>query len=104
MSNADTRAAWAYHNGTKHSLESVRSSRHVLDWSNQPLPFKIYTTLDPIPLPRELPPSDPPVLDAIAGRVALPLGEPVPGHAAIARLCYYANGITKLLNRPSGGV
>ena len=44
-------AAWAYHNATKHSLHSVRSGRHVLDWPNRPLPFKIYTTLEPIPLP-----------------------------------------------------
>src|SRR3954447_25326137 len=104
MSNADTRAAWAYHDATKHSPESVRASRHVLEWSNQPLPFKIYTTLDPIPLPRELAPSAAPALDAIAGRVEVPAGERVPGRAAIARLCYYANGITKILNRPGGGM
>jgi SagB-type dehydrogenase family enzyme len=104
VSNADTRATWAYHNATKHSPESLRASRHVLDWSNQPLPFKIYTTLDPIPLPRELPPSAAPALEAVAGRVAVPPGERAPDRAAIARLCYYANGITKVLNRPGGGV
>src|SRR5919202_3795457 len=41
----------AYHTATSHSLESVRSGRHVLDWPNQPLPFKIYTSLEPRPLP-----------------------------------------------------
>src|SRR5919109_162962 len=102
MSDSDARAAWAYHNATKHSLERVRASRHGLDWPNQPLPFKIYTTLEPIPLPRELPPSAAPALDAIAGRVDVPAGERVPDCAAIARLCYYTNGITKILRRPGG--
>ena len=51
-----------------------RASRHVLDWSNQPLPFKIYTTLDPIPLPRELPPSAAPALEAVAGRGGMGTG------------------------------
>lgn len=64
MRNSDTRAAWTYHNATKHALERVRSSRHSLDWPNQPLPFKIYTTLEPLPLPREFVPS----------------GAPAPGH------------------------
>ena len=104
MSNAETSAAWAYHDGTKHSPASVRASRHVLDWSNQPLSFKIYTTLEPIPLPRDLPPSAVPALDAIAGRVSIPFDERVPDRAAIARLCYYANGITKILRRPGGGM
>src|SRR5574341_811798 len=52
--NLKVEAAWTYHNGTKHSYQSVRSSRHSLDFSNQPTPFKIYKTLEPIPLPREL--------------------------------------------------
>ncbi len=43
MKNHDIDVAWAYHNGTKHSVGSVRSNRHCLDWHNQPLPLKIYT-------------------------------------------------------------
>src|SRR2546429_6245781 len=31
-----------------------RSNPHFLDWSNQPLPFKAYTTLEPLRLPREV--------------------------------------------------
>ena len=48
--NRDLKATWNYHNGTKHSYESVRTNRHYLDWDNQPLPYKIYRGLDPIPL------------------------------------------------------
>ena len=48
----DPAAARAYHERTKHSPESVGSNRHRLAWEIQPLPFKIYETLAPIPLPR----------------------------------------------------
>src|SRR6266550_2211653 len=54
MKNREIDAAWSYHNGTKHSYESVRTSRHYLDWDNQPIPFKIYSELEPISLPEHL--------------------------------------------------
>jgi SagB-type dehydrogenase family enzyme len=104
MSNADTAAAWAYHDATKHSLQSVQSSRHYLDWPNQPLPFKIYTTLEPLPLPREFSPSRASALDAIAGRLPAPPDEVTPDRAMIARLCYFSNGVTKILQRPGGEI
>ena len=66
MSNRDVSATWQYHNATKHSLQSLRASAHVLDWANQPLPYKIYPSLAPIPLPGDFPPSAVPALDAIA--------------------------------------
>ena len=50
--NRNLEAAWSYHNGTKHSYASVRSNPLFLDWANQPSPFKIYATLEPLPLPR----------------------------------------------------
>ena len=64
--NHDLEATWTYHNSTKHSLQSVRSSRHYLDWGNQPLAFKIYSTLDPLPLPQDFPLVSLPALSAIA--------------------------------------
>jgi len=54
-----------YHEATKHSLASVQSNRHGLDWANQPLPFKIYTSLSPIGLPLEFPRSEWAALAAI---------------------------------------
>ena len=42
MKNREIEAAWTYHNGTKHSYESIRTNPHYLDWENQPMPFKIY--------------------------------------------------------------
>ena len=47
----DIEAALNYHNATKHSYASVRSNPHFLDFANQPLPFKIYPTLEPLRLP-----------------------------------------------------
>jgi SagB-type dehydrogenase family enzyme len=86
MSNRETAAAWEYHNRTKHSPESVRRSAHFLDWANQPQPFKTYTELEPIPLPRE------------AGRSA------APDLQGLAHLLYYSAGITRRRPYPGGEI
>ena len=66
MKNRDLEATWAYHNGTKHSYESIRTNRHYLDWENQPIPFKIYSQLEPISLPQQLSSSGMTALEAIS--------------------------------------
>lgn len=43
-----------YHEATKHSPLSVAASRHRLDWSNKPLPFKVYTSVEGVPPPDDL--------------------------------------------------
>lgn len=95
-------AAWAYHNRTKHTFESVRSGPHGLDWANQPVPYKIYTGLEPIPLPEPLAPETPSALDALLGSQA---EAPAP-HAidlrSLATVLHYSAGITKTI-RFSGG-
>jgi SagB-type dehydrogenase family enzyme len=47
----DPGAALRYHEATKHSFVSVRTSGHRLDWENRPHPFKEYRGLEPEPLP-----------------------------------------------------
>ncbi len=47
----DAGAARRYHEATKHSFVSVRTSGHRLDWENRPHPFKEYLGLDLLPLP-----------------------------------------------------
>lgn len=42
----------AFHEGTKHSFDSVRSGRHWLDWENEPSKFKEYLDIRPESLPR----------------------------------------------------
>jgi SagB-type dehydrogenase family enzyme len=93
--NDEVGATWRYHDSTKHSYQSVRSSRHVLDWANQPIPYKIYSSLEPIPLPSEFAPSGVSALDAIAGNREQPAGERLPDLATLARLCFFSNGITR---------
>jgi SagB-type dehydrogenase family enzyme len=43
-----------YHDATKHSSFSLGLSRHRLDWSIKPLPFKIYRDLEAIEPPSEI--------------------------------------------------
>jgi SagB-type dehydrogenase family enzyme len=43
-----------YHERTKHSSVSVRSSAHYLDWDNRPDPFKRYREAEPVGLPADL--------------------------------------------------
>ena len=45
---------------------SVRGDPHSLEWDNQPRPFKVYTDLDAIPLPRDFTTSTRPALTTIA--------------------------------------
>lgn len=66
MANRDAAAAISYHDATKHSLASLRSDPHVLDWDILPRSFKVYPELEPIPLARDLTGSQRAVLDAIA--------------------------------------
>ena len=102
MRNRELEATWAYHNGTKHSADSIRSSPHYLDWDNQPLPLKIYSTLEPIPLPNDFPFSHVPLLTAIAAPGLSSSDESVPDLKTLARLFYFSAGITKQLPYPGG--
>jgi SagB-type dehydrogenase family enzyme len=104
MTNKDTEATWNYHNQTKHSYRSVRSDPHYLDWSNQPIPFKIYSGLEPIPLPRQWDESEMPALLALSESVPLADGESIPGLRDLARLLYFSAGITKRKNYPGGEI
>src|SRR5919109_841350 len=104
MTNKDTEATWNYHNQTKHSYRSVRSDPHYLDWSNQPIPFKIYSGLEPIPLPRQWDESEMPALLALSESVPLTDGESIPGLRDLARLLYFSAGITKRKNYPGGEI
>jgi SagB-type dehydrogenase family enzyme len=104
MKNRDLQATWAYHNGTKHSYESIRTNRHYLDWENQPIPFKIYTELEAIPLPQHLSSSGMTALEAIA-TARIPTDRPaVPSLQNLAEILYLSAGITKRRTYPGGEI
>src|SRR5262245_15510761 len=100
--NQDVNHAWTYHNATKHSEWSVRSSPHYLDWANQPLPLKIYSTLDPISLPREAVQSGISALSAVSHVDTAIDGDRIPKLTDLARILYFSAGITKKRTYPGG--
>ena len=104
MSNRDTSATWRYHDATKHSYTSVHAGTHVLDWTNQPLPYKIYSSLEPMSLPVELRESGGPALGAMAGRPAAAEGETVADLRALASLLFLSAGITRRKTYPGGEI
>jgi SagB-type dehydrogenase family enzyme len=101
--NCNPEAAWTYHDATKHSYTSVRTNPHFMDWSNQPLAFKIYPTLEPLGLPGEVRQTGVAALSAIA--------EWVPAHAkaspdleAVAQLLFLSAGITRKRSYSGGEI
>src|SRR5882672_10608273 len=90
-----------YHDLTVHSPDSVRAGEHTLDWDNKPFPFKVYTDIPGLHLPREIDVLATPALAAIAGE-----GAPAPSAltlAALTSLLYYVAGVTKRKTYPGGG-
>ncbi|MBI2367950.1 MAG: SagB/ThcOx family dehydrogenase, partial [Deltaproteobacteria bacterium] len=102
MKNRDLQATWAYHNATKHTYQSIRTNPHYLDWENQPIPFKIYSKLEPIPLLQHLSPSGMAALEAISALEAPPEGQVVPSSQTLAEILYLSAGITKRKSYPGG--
>ena len=92
--NRDTEFAWKYHNATKHSHASVRANPHFLDFANQPLPFKIYPSLEPMRLPSEMRQTGVSALSAISNSIPDSTNA-APALAAIAQLLYLSAGITR---------
>ena len=101
--NRNLEAACSYHNATKHSYASVHNNLHFLDWHNQPLPFKVYTGLDPLPLPREVRQTGVAALSAIAESIR-PDRSTAPDLEALAQLLYLSAGITRHRKYPGGDI
>ena len=90
-----------YHEATKHSVESLRRMRQVLDWANMPDPFRHYEGVPVLDLP-----ADPPVprmsaLDVLRGASgATPLGD---GPTLLSQLLFYSAAISASKRVPSTG-
>ena len=104
MPNRDADVLWHYHNETKHSYSSVRTSGHRLDWANYPLPFKIYRDIESILLPREWNDSGMDALSAISFPGAVAESEAAPDLKSLASLLYHAAGITRRREFPGGEI
>jgi len=104
MNNRDLQATWDYHNGTKHSYESIRTNRHYLDWDNQPIPLQSYSTLEPTPLPQQLPASGVTALEAISAPASPGTEQCVPSIQLLAEMLYLSAGITRRRSYPGGEI
>jgi len=101
--NRNPEAAWTYHDATKHSYTSIRTNPHFMDWSNQPLPFKIYPTLEPMRLPGEVRQTGVAALSAIAESVPAQTNA-APDLEAVAQLLYLSAGITRKRSYSGGEI
>src|SRR6202049_316256 len=101
--NSNVKAAWRYHNTTKHSHASVHNNLHFLDWANRPLPFKVYTALDPLPLPGEVHQTGVAALSAIAESIHTD-SSALPDLEALAQMLYLSAGITRHRKNPGGDI
>ncbi len=94
--NSETTRMFAYHEKTKHSFSSVRSGGHILDWANQPNPFRYYINAPVIVLPKQ--PSLPEIstFTALAGvgRGSTSWSAPPITPEIIGQLLYYSMAIS----------
>ena len=101
MSNRDITTALEFHELTKHSYASVRTSTYRLDLQNRPYPFKVYLKAPRIELPREFPKPSLPTLEALAGRNSQE-GRGELDIGRLAEILYFSAGITRVLQHPLG--
>jgi SagB-type dehydrogenase family enzyme len=102
MKNRETAAAWKYHDDTKHSYQSIRTNPHYLDWEIQPLPFKIFPDIEPIPLDQHLSSSGTPALEAISMIALEAEGSARLMRQTLAELLFLSAGITRRRRYPGG--
>jgi SagB-type dehydrogenase family enzyme len=74
-----------------------------LDFANQPFPFKIYSTLEPLRLPQEFTQTAVAALSAIAESIR-PRTPSVPHIRTLAQILYFSAGITRSRQYPGGQI
>src|SRR5271154_6630999 len=94
LGNDYIEAARVFHEITKHSYTSVRSSPHLLDWDIKPLPYKIYPGAASVALPRDLNLSSTPALAALSSYVPADFSASI-GTDALTRMLFCADGLTR---------
>jgi SagB-type dehydrogenase family enzyme len=90
-----------YHEATKHSLESLRESRHFLDWANMPDPFRHYEGVPVLDLPADPPPPEAAALAVLHGKSGIPSAHD--GAVFLSQLLYYSAAISAAKRVPSTG-
>jgi len=94
LGNEYIEAARVFHDITKHSYTSIRSSPHFLDWDNKPLPYKIYPGAASVAMPRDLNLSTTPTLAALSSYVPADFSVSIET-AALTRILFCTDGLTR---------
>ena len=90
-----------YHEATKHSVESLRRARQVLDWANMPDPFRHYEGVPVLDLPADPPAPEMPAIDVLQGTFgSTPAHD---GPAFLSQLLFYSAAISASKLAPSTG-
>ena len=90
-----------YHQATKHSVESLRRMRQVLDWANMPEPFRYYEGAPVLDLPADPPVPEIPALDVLRGSSgSTPAGD---GANFLSQLLFYSAAISASKQVPATG-
>ncbi len=90
-----------YHEATKHSVESLRRARQVLDWANMPDPFRHYKGVPVLDLPADPPAPETPALDVLQGTSGtMSVGD---GPTLLSQLLFYSAAISASKRVPSTG-
>ena len=99
---ASLRMTWSeYHEITKHSVESLRSAPHVLDWANMPDPFRHYEGVPILDLPADPPGPVAPALDVLHDVLgSTPARD---GATFLSQLLFYSAAISASKRVPSTG-
>jgi SagB-type dehydrogenase family enzyme len=90
-----------YHESTKHTVESLRRTPHILDWANLPDPFRHYEGVPVLDLPADPPVPETPALSVLAGvSGATTAGD---GPAFLSQLLLYSAATSASKRAPSTG-
>jgi SagB-type dehydrogenase family enzyme len=85
--------AWReYHELTKHTAESLRRTRHFLDWDNMPNPFRHYEGVPIVDLPCDPPAPAIPTLEVLDGKTGNSATQD--GAEFLSQLMFYSASIS----------
>ncbi|MXW29545.1 MAG: SagB/ThcOx family dehydrogenase [Chloroflexi bacterium] len=103
QSRSEAEAILAYHEATKHSVESVRRGGHMLDFTNMPRPWKLYDApLPEVPLPQQLTRTGVSVEGALPGDRFPVAGDSELTLSNLASVLQLSAGVTKRLRAGNG--
>ena len=100
--NKDIKYALEYHEETKHSELSIRSSNHYLDWDNRPSPFKFYSNIPPVDLPINFPSPSLNVITMKDSSYEFPPINTEINTKLLSSLLFYSSGITRQIKLAHG--